>query len=85
MSADLTRTKQSPAGLPWGLSGKESACQHRSRFDILVRKIPWRREWRPTPLHVYEEIHRQRSLVGYSPWGHKESDMTEHTPTNTAL
>ena len=26
--------------------------------------------------------HGQRSLMGYSPWGHKESDMTEHTQTH---
>ena len=30
------------------------------------------------------EIHGQRSLVGYSPWGHKESDMTEHTKTRAS-
>ena len=42
-----------------------------------VRKIPGRREWLPTPLFLPGEFHRQKSLVGYSPWGHKESDMTE--------
>ena len=40
-------------------------------------KIPWRREWQPTPVILPGEFHGQRSLVGYSPWGHKESDMTE--------
>ena len=43
----------------------------------LVRKIPWRREWLPTPVFLPGEFHRQRSLVGYSPRGHKESDTTE--------
>ena len=43
----------------------------------LVRKIPWRREWQPTPVFLPGEFHGQRSLVGYSPWGHKELDMTE--------
>ena len=42
-----------------------------------VRKIPWRREWLPTPVFLSGEFHGQRSLAGYSPWGHKESDRTE--------
>ena len=46
-------------------------------FDPQVRKIPWRREWQPTPIFLPGEFHGQRSLVGYSPWGHKESNMTE--------
>ena len=37
----------------------------------------WRREWQPTPVWLPGEFHGQRSLVGYSPWGRKESDMTE--------
>ena len=41
-----------------------------------VRKIPWRREWLPTPVFLPGEFHGQRSLEGYSPWGHKESDAT---------
>ena len=46
-------------------------------FDPWVRKIPWRREWLPTPVFLPGEFHRQRRLAGYSPWGHKESDTTE--------
>ena len=46
-------------------------------FDPRVRKIPWRREWQPTPVFLPGKCHRQRSLVGYSPCGHKESDITE--------
>ena len=42
-------------------------------LDPWVGKIPWRREWLPTPVF----LPGQRSLVGYSPCGHKESDMTE--------
>ena len=41
------------------------------------RKIPWRRAWQPTPVFLAGESHGQRSLAGYSPWGCKESDMTE--------
>ena len=49
----------------------------RPRFDLSVGKIPWRRKWHPTPVFLPGESHGGRSLVGYSPWGHKESDMTE--------
>ena len=36
-----------------------------------VRKIPWRRKWQPTPVFLPGKSHELRSLVGYSPWGHK--------------
>ena len=42
-----------------------------------VGKVPWRRKWQPTPIFFPREFHGQRSLVGYSPWGHKDSDTTE--------
>ena len=42
-----------------------------------VRKIPWRREWLPTPVFLPGESHGQRSPVGYSPWRCKESHMNE--------
>ena len=59
-------------GLPWWLSGKESACQcRRHGFDPWVRKIPWRRKWQPTPVFLPGESHGQRGLEGYSPWGCK--------------
>ena len=40
---------------------------------------PWRREWQPTPVFLPGESHGQRSLVDYSPRGHKESDTNEAT------
>ena len=43
----------------------------------LVRKIPWRRQWLPTPVYLPGESHGQRSLMGYSPWGCTELDMTQ--------
>ena len=65
-------------GLPKWLSGKESTCQCRKpRLDSWVEKIPWRRKWQPTPVSLPGKSHGQRNLAGYSPWGHKESDMTE--------
>jgi len=44
-----------------------------------VGKISWRRTWLPTLVFLLGECHGQRSLAGYSPGGHKESDMTEAT------
>ena len=54
-------------------------------FDPWVRKAPWRRKWQPTPIFLPGESHGQRSLVGYSPWGHKESDTTERTAHKSLL
>ena len=42
-------------------------------------RFPWRRGWQPTLVFLPGESHGQRSLVGYSPWGCKELDMTEAT------
>ena len=43
----------------------------------LVTLDQWRRKWQPTSVYLPKESHGQRSLVGYSPQGHTESDMTE--------
>ena len=58
-------------------------CLHyrRPAFDPWVGKIPWRRVWQPTLVFLPGEFHGQRILVGYCPWGHKESDMTEQLST----
>ena len=47
------------------------------QVQYLGQQIPWRREWLPPPLFLLGELHGQRSLVGYSPWGHKELDTTK--------
>ena len=49
----------------------------RPGFNSWVGKIPWRSAWQPTPVFLPGESHGLRSLVGYSPWGLKESDTTE--------
>ena len=51
----------------------------RLTFDPWVGKIPWRRTWKPTSVFLPGESYGQRSLEDYSPWGHKELDMTEVT------
>ena len=50
-------------------------------IDIYIRILPyiWRRAWKPTPVFLPGESHGQRSLMGCSLWGHRESDMTERT------
>ena len=64
-------------GLIKWLNSKEFICQFRRHgFDPWRRKFPWRREWLPTPVFSPEKSHGQRSLAGYSPWGHKELNMT---------
>ena len=83
---------QAKKGFPGGTSGKEPGCQcrrlKRCGFDPWVRKIPWRRAWQPIPVFLPEESHGQRSLVGYSPWGHRVghdwSDIAQiHVDLNT--
>ena len=76
-------------GFPDGASGKEPACQcrrcRRPRFHPWVGKIPWERKWHTIPVFLPGESHGQRSLVGYSPWGRKEWDTTEHTYTSICV
>ena len=80
---DMTEQLSTQAHMPFygllrWLSGKESACQcRRHRLNPCVGKIPQRRKWQPTPVSVPEKFHGQKSLAGYSPWGHKELDTTE--------
>ena len=57
----------------------------RHGYNPWVRKIPWRRNWQLTPVFLPGKFHRQRSLVGYSPWGHKELDMTEQARTRSSF
>ena len=60
--------------------GDAGGCGGRggSRFDLWVRKIPWRRKWQPTAAFLPGKSYGQRSLAGCRPWGRKESDTTEH-------
>ena len=70
-------TSSSSVVFSGGSEGKESAYNAGDPASISgVGKIPWRREWQPTPAFLPGESHGQRSLVGYSPWGGKESGTT---------
>ena len=67
-------------GFPGGSVIKNpTAMQEMQEMHPWIRKIPWRRAWQPTSVFLPGESHGQRSLAGYSPWGHKELDMTEVT------
>ena len=75
--------------LPRWHNHKESACQcrrcKRHGFDPWVGKIPWSRKWQPTLVFLPGKFHGQRNLVGYSLWGHKESDTPEWLSTHTHI
>ena len=64
------------AAICGGSDSKEPAC-NAGDPGSWVWKIPWRREWLPTPVFLPGEFHGQRSLAACSPWGHKELDTTE--------
>ena len=66
------------AGASKWLSGKESACNVEDRGDASWTLGGQNFLLQPTPVFLTGESHGQRSLEGYSPWGPKESDMTEH-------
>ena len=65
-------------GFPGSSDGKQPACNVGDPgLDPWVENIRWRREWQLTPVFLPGESHGQRSPVGYSLWGHKESYTTE--------
>ena len=76
-------------GLSRWHSGKKSTCQCRRHkrcpFDPWVGKIAWSRKWQHLPISLSGKFNGQRSLVGYSPWDHKELDMTKGTHTHTYI
>ena len=52
---------------------------------IYIHYYIWRRKWQPTPVFVPEKCQGQRSLVGYSPWGHKDLQTTEQAQTRYSI
>ena len=75
--------------LPRWLSGKKSSCQcsrcRRHEFDPWVRKSPRGGNGNPTPVFLPTKTHGQRSLMGYSPGGHRESDATQRLNNKTSV
>ena len=58
-------------------------CEAIHSTETLVGKIHWRRKWQPIPVFLPGKFHGQRSLAGYSPWGHRESDTPERLHRHT--
>ena len=55
-------------------------------WELVMDREAWqRRQWHPTPILLPGKSHGRRSLVGCSPWGRKESDMTERLPFHFSL
>ena len=81
-TGSLRRCKLAPGGAVVKNLPANRRCG-RLCLDPWVRTIPWGRKWQPTRVLLPGKFHRWRSLEGYSPWGHKESDATE--PTRTGL
>ena len=79
----ITLTKPKKV-FPDGLDNKKSACNAGDPGLIPgLGRFPRRREWLPTPGFLSREFHGRRRLVGYSPWGCKQSDTTQR-PTHTS-
>ena len=69
---------QKELGFPGSSVGKESACNAGDPSSIPgLRRSPGEGNSNPLQYSSLENSHGQRSLAGYSPWGRKESDMTE--------
>ena len=69
-----------------GKKKNKNTCQcRRFGFDSWVRKIPWRRKWKPTPVFLPGKSEGQKSLVGYCPWGPKKVGHNLATQTTTKL
>ena len=72
-------------GFPCGAMVKNLPAMQKTQetwVRSLVEKIPWSRKWQPTPVFLPGKSHGQRSLEGYSPRGHEESDMTDWVSTH---
>ena len=73
-----------PNDFPGGSGGKVSVYNAGDPGSIPgLGRFPWRSKWQPTPVFLPGKFRGQRSLAGYSPWGHKELDMTEGRSTRT--
>ena len=73
----MHRELPSGLGLPWWLGSKESACSAGNMGSVPGSgRSPGGGNGNPLTVFLLGKSHGQRSLVGYSPWGCKPSDMT---------
>ena len=69
-------------GFPGGSDGKASTCNAGDQGSISgLGRSPGEGNGNPLEYSCLENPHGQRSLVGYNPWGCKESDTTEQVST----
>ena len=69
--------QRSKQGFPRGSVTKNTPAMQKTQVQSWDWEDPWSRKWQPTPVFFLGKSHGQRSLVGFTPWGHKESDETE--------
>ena len=69
---ELLEKSKGEWSLPRGLSGQECTCNAGKADSIPGSGRSWRRKWKPTAVFLPGKSHGQRSLAGYSPWGHKK-------------
>ena len=68
-----------PSPQSWASRAAQTVKNLPAVQETWVGKMPWRRARQPTPVFLPGESHRQRSLTGYGPQGHKELNTTEVT------
>ena len=76
------RIQATPCGYAGGSVVKNSPAMQETqetRIQSLGQEDPLEKEWQPTPVSLPGKFHAQRSLVGCSSWGHKESEAAAHT------
>ena len=56
---------------------QDNEVKSQKHLGFFPGQLSWWRAWQPTPVFLPGESHGQRSLVGYSPWGCKDTDATE--------
>ena len=77
---------QRDRGFPGGSDGKESTCNAGDLSSIPgLGRSPGEGHGNPLQYSCLENPYGQRSLAGYSPWGHKELDMTERLSTDREI
>ena len=66
-----------PSQTSWNAYHQEDKRHSAGKNTMTRESLYQRRQWQPTPVLLPGKSHGRRSLVGYSPWGRKESDTTE--------
>ena len=68
-------------GFPGGSAVKKPPAMQETQVGSLGWEDPLEKEWLSAPVFLPAEFHGERNLMGYTPWGHKESDTTEQLST----